>query len=216
MSTTTTKCKYEHLDLSTGDILLFENSTHDTWYESLYAWLIKKFTSSTYTHAAMVLKDPVWIKPELKGLYIYESGLEPTPDAEDGVKKFGVQLTPIDVALETGSPNVYVRRLLKGNECVTRDRLQEIHRITHNTLYDFFPIDLLNAAFHRQPDPRYQHTYAMFCSALVGFMCIKLKLMEEDVDFSEILPQDLSCHSTNKFVKWLSGIEYGEDTLLEF
>jgi len=208
--------QYNHLDLSTGDILLFENSSHDTWYESLYAWLIKKFTSSTYTHVAMVLRDPVWIKPELKGIYIYESGLEPTPDAEDGVKKFGVQLTPINVVLETGSSDIYVRRLLKGSEHITRDRLSEIHRITYNTIYDFFPIDLLNAVFHCQSDVRYQHTYAMFCSALVGFMCIKLKLMEEDIDFSEITPNDLSYRSTNNFVKWGSGVEYSEDTRLEF
>ena len=64
----------------------------------------------------------------LMGIFIYESGCEPTPDAEDGCRKLGVQLTPIDTVLNEGSPNVYVRRLLQGTENITRDRFGKYSR----------------------------------------------------------------------------------------
>ena len=36
----------------------------------------KYFTKSKYTHIAMILKDPSFTNPPLKGLYIIESGEE--------------------------------------------------------------------------------------------------------------------------------------------
>ena len=58
--------------------------------------LIKWGTHSDFTHVAMVLKDPTFIDPELKGYYVWESNWEGTRDPQDGDVKLGVQLISFD------------------------------------------------------------------------------------------------------------------------
>ena len=77
-------------NLKTGDLVLYDNGTCNP-----ISRLIKYFTNSNYTHIAMVLKDPDFIQPPLKGYYIWESGAENKPDPQDNKTKLGVQLTPI-------------------------------------------------------------------------------------------------------------------------
>mgnify|MGYP003314684960 CR=1 FL=1 len=48
----------------------------------------------------MVLRDPTYIDPKLKGLYIWESSEEKNPDPQDGKKKIGVQITPLKELLD--------------------------------------------------------------------------------------------------------------------
>ena len=60
----------------TGDILLYSTSL---WYSKI----IEKCTGSKYSHISIILRDPVYIDPKLKGLYILESGFEKTPDPTD-------------------------------------------------------------------------------------------------------------------------------------
>lgn len=201
-------------ELSTGDILLLKNSDpNKSWFITLYDTLINYFTQSPYTHTAMVLKDPTWIRDDLKGLYVYESGIEPLPDEEDGKQKFGVQLTSLDTVLSVGNPEVYVRYLEKGQELITTEILKQVHDETHNTLYDFFPQNLLRAAFHVQPDKNYQHTNAMFCSALVSFMCVRFNFLPQKTDWSEVSPADLSSNQTSNFIQFLDTVQYSEDIL---
>lgn len=202
-------------DLETGDILLFQNTDTSSRLVYYYDALIRYFTKSNYTHAAMVLKDPTWIREDLTGLFVYESSVEPEPDPEDNQKKFGVQLTPIDEVLSVGSPNVYVRKLTKGKELITLEKLKRIHDETHNTPYDFFPGDLLRAAFHTQPDRRTQHTDVMFCSALVSFMCVRFGFLPENTDWSEVSPADLSSEQTSDFICFLDAVEYASDLPLQ-
>ena len=45
------------------------------------------------------MKDPTFINPELKGIYVWESGWEGKPDPQDGFTKLGVQLTSLDTIL---------------------------------------------------------------------------------------------------------------------
>ena len=83
-------------DLETGDILLFSPSTKtEHGIMRFLDWMIQSTTDSSYTHVAFVLKDPTFINPVLKGLYIWESAYEGTPDPQDGKIKFGVQITPL-------------------------------------------------------------------------------------------------------------------------
>tara|TARA_Y100000817_G_scaffold37886_1_gene26087 strand:- start:34 stop:342 length:309 start_codon:yes stop_codon:yes gene_type:complete len=56
-------------NLKTGDILLFSYQGN-----SIFSSFIKYFTGSQITHVGMVLKDPVFIQPSLKGYYVWESG----------------------------------------------------------------------------------------------------------------------------------------------
>ena len=44
----------------------------------------------------MVLKDPEFIHPYLKGYYVWESNFEDSKDPQDGKIKFGVQITPLN------------------------------------------------------------------------------------------------------------------------
>ena len=195
--------------LDTGDILLLSSNTSSVFYR-VYDWFIRWFTNSDYTHTAMVLKDPTWIREDLKGLYVYESGTEPEPDAEDGKMKMGVQLTRLEEIVNYETPKVYVRRLVKGRERVTIERLKEIHERTHNTPYDWYPPNLINGALKIQPDPNEKHLDRVFCSALVCYMGVCCELFE-DQDWSECSPGDLSCYATTNYIRLKEGVEYGPD-----
>ena len=73
------------MELNTGDLLLF-NSHSSSFLSSLIKW----GTHSNYTHVAMILKDPTFIHPSLKGTFVWESSWEGTPDPQDGKVKLGV------------------------------------------------------------------------------------------------------------------------------
>ena len=96
-------------NLKTGDILLF--SYHG---DSLFSYLIKKFTHNKFTHVAMVHKDPEFIHPSLKGYYLWESGEENYPDPQDNKKKLGVQITPFEEIYQSyakTNSEIYLRRI---------------------------------------------------------------------------------------------------------
>ena len=77
-------------ELKTGDILLFNPSKNSNFLFNILDWGIRYFTSSEFTHVAMVLKDPQFINKNLKGTYIWESSWEGKPDPQDGKIKLGV------------------------------------------------------------------------------------------------------------------------------
>ena len=88
------KKSYSQLqNLKTGDLLLFESKPHNP-IDILDA-IIRYFTKSKLVHIGMILKDPSFISPPLKGLYLWESSWEGTPDPQDNKTKLGVQITPI-------------------------------------------------------------------------------------------------------------------------
>ena len=62
------------VNLKTGDILLFDYKAGGLF--GIFTKLIKYFTKSDYSHVAMVIKDPAFIHPSLKGTYIWESSWE--------------------------------------------------------------------------------------------------------------------------------------------
>ena len=98
-------------NLKTGDILLFDYEGGGSM--GIFSWLIKKATKSNITHVGMVLKDPVFINPTLKGYYVWESGWEGTPDPQDGKIKLGVQIAPLSQLLDSykNTGHVVVRRV---------------------------------------------------------------------------------------------------------
>ena len=61
-------------DCETGDILLY-NSQY--WYSRL----IEIGSGSKFSHISIILKDPTFINPNLKGTYILESSYEDIPDS---------------------------------------------------------------------------------------------------------------------------------------
>ena len=78
-------------NLKTGDLILFDNGGCNP-----LSLLIKYFTGSQITHIAMILKDPDFIAPPLKGYYVWESNYEGEPDPQDDKIKLHVQITPLD------------------------------------------------------------------------------------------------------------------------
>ena len=61
--------------LKTGDLILCVNR-ETTGLFGIFTSLIKWGTHSNFTHTGVILKDPSFIHPSLKGLYIWESSKE--------------------------------------------------------------------------------------------------------------------------------------------
>ncbi len=104
--------------LDTGDLLLFDNYSHGIF--GLFTSLIKFGTQSKYSHIGMVLKNPTFIHPSLKGTFVWESSYNGLPDPQDGKIKLGVQITPIHELIEEykkTNGHIYVRKLKIKREC---------------------------------------------------------------------------------------------------
>ena len=108
-------------NLETGDIILYSEKI-------FYERVIQYFTNSKYTHIAMMLKDPIYINPSLKGLYIIESGVESFNDAEDNEKKFGVQIVSFDKIMEKWEGEIFVRKLHYKRDKDFYKKLSEVHK----------------------------------------------------------------------------------------
>jgi hypothetical protein len=95
--------------LKTGDILLCDNLQQKGL--GLFGWLIKYATTSDFSHTAMIIIDPEFTNPPMKGIYVWQSGTADIPDAEDGIRKIGVQLTPFLEFVHNYYGKIYLRRL---------------------------------------------------------------------------------------------------------
>jgi len=193
--------------LQTGDILLFVEHPKNSIMK-LFTWMITTATHSEYSHAAVVLKDPTFIHPSLKGLFLWESSWEGTPDPQDNKIKLGVQITPIYQFLQNFAGQIYVRRLLKGSDLVKNDKLQKIHNVVYEKPYDIHIKDWVDAWNRTDSEP--QKTDRFWCSALVAYILVSLKFLPDETDWSIIRPSDLSSKST--YLKFCECCEYGEDT----
>lgn len=95
--------------LKTGDILLCDNFQQKGL--GLFGWLIKYATTSDFSHTGMIIIDPEFTDPPMKGIYVWQSGTADIPDAEDGKRKIGVQLTPFLEFVHNYYGKIYLRRL---------------------------------------------------------------------------------------------------------
>ena len=180
-------------ELKTGDIILFDYEGH-----SIISSLLKRFTKSNFTHVGMILKDPKFIHPSLKGLYVWESGKEDNPDPQDN-KKIGVQITPFleiyDKYKNTGS-KIYIRKI-KDNNIFTDENLKKIHGIVYDKPYDIVPLDWIEGYLQKDLNP--QKTNRFWCSALIGYIYTQLGILNPDTDWSILRPCDFSQDSQLKF-----------------
>ena len=97
--------------LKTGDLLLCDNLEQKGL--GLFGWLIKYGSQSDFSHIGMVVVNPdfTYLDKPLKGVYVWQSGTSEIPDAEDGKRKIGVQLSPIIDFITTYKGKIYLRRL---------------------------------------------------------------------------------------------------------
>ena len=196
----------EFTSLKTGDILLFDETSKSIFMKG-FEWIIKNGTNSVYSHVAVVLRDPTFIHPSLKGLYIWESSWEGKPDPQDGIEKLGVQITPFYEFLKHYMGKIYVRRLLKGEQQITDERLNKIHDVVYKKPYDLHIKDWINAWVQHDDDP--QKTNCFWCSALVAFILVGLGFLPDKTDWSIARPCDLSSNTNN--LVFCDNCSYGDD-----
>ena len=159
----------------------------------------------------MVLKDPVFINPSLKGYYVWESGWEGTPDPQDGKVKFGVQITPFEEIFQNykkKNGKIYVRRVTCPINLFTTEKLLQIHEIVYDKIYDIIPTDWIEAAFRRDDNP--QKTSRFWCSALVGYIYTQCGCLHPGTDWSMIRPSDF----VEDYLQYINDIELSELTEL--
>ena len=176
------------LDLKTGDIILF--SGHESGIFSMLSWFVKFFTHSNYSHIGVILKDPDFISPELKGYYVWESSWEGQADPQDGKRKLGVQITPLQEIIDNFKESIVTVRKINSNKEFTKQKLQEIHSVVYNKPYDIVPTDWIQALFRTDISP--QKTDRFWCSALVGYIYTKCNVLTDDTDWSILRPCDFS------------------------
>jgi len=180
--------------LKTGDILLFSYGGN-----SILSNLIKKCTHSEFTHVGMILKDPKFIHPSLKGYYISESGKKDEPDPQDNKKKIGVQITPFEEIYQSykkSNSEIYIRKISNNNN-FTNNNLKKIHDIVYDKPYDIIPLDWLEGYLQEDEDP--QKTSRFWCSALLGYIYTQLDILDKNTDWSILRPCDFSDNSELKF-----------------
>ncbi len=194
------------VDFQTGDILLFSNKKF--WFSRIVEW----FTSSKYSHVGMVFKDPKFTEPTLEGLYLFESGTESTPDAENGRIKFGVQVQPLKEIIADYDGEVYYRKLTCDRDEVFYDNMAKIHSAVHNLPYDTDPIDMIRA-LNGQLDCNHlsevQRETKYWCSALMAYAFVKLGYLPGSTPWTLILPKQFAsnCADRLKFINCQLGDE---------
>lgn len=193
--------------LQTGDLLLFASSSNQHSVVGIFDWIIRTATHSPYSHVALVLRDPAFISPSLKGLYIWESSWEGSPDPQDGKTKLGVQITPLHESLRNFKGHVYVRKLEKGRDRITDATLRSVHDVVYDKPYDVHVRDWVSAWLRKDAQP--QKTDRFWCSALVTYFMVQFGFIENTVDWSIIRPADLSSAST--YLTWKPTCRYGKD-----
>lgn len=194
----------------TGDILLFNHLSGGIF--GVFTSLIKFFTTSKYSHCAFVLRDPVWLDPNLKGLYIWESSWEGTPDPQDGKKKLGVQITPFDVVynhLINKDTEVYWRKLsIPPGRKLSIKKFKKIHNVVYDKPYDLHLKDWIEKIEHKDSKP--QKTDRFWCSALLGYIYTELGILQSTTDWSFLAPSDFSA-KYNGALTFINDYDFIED-----
>jgi len=178
--------------LETGDILLFHGTNY--WFSTMVEYV----TGSAYSHVAMVVRDPTDLDPNLKGLYMIESGREHFPDAIRHRITFGVQIVDLIEVIKLYTGTIYYRKLhFSNNQTIEMQNRLSMEAILSNKIwplikdspYDRNPWDLLKAGFGIKWGNN-NRTDAYFCSALVCFLLEKFGLITIPTEWDLIQPKD--------------------------
>ena len=179
-----------HESLNTGDLILCDDLEYKDW--GIFSWFIKFATKSDFSHVAMVVKDPDFTDPPMKGTYVWMSGTSNAPDPEDNTMKFGVQFVPFDEYVRTYGGKLYLRKLhcWKHYELFTKENLKKIHDVVYDKPYDVVITDWIE--LYCKKDPRPQKTSRFVCSAFIGYVYTQLTLLPEDTDWDLLYPSYFS------------------------
>ena len=190
-------------DLNTGDILLFHHTKNcSSCYNSIFSCvtgLIEYYTQSEFSHVAMVVRDPEFTTPPLKGLYVLESSFELFPDVEDHRYKLGVELEDFDKVIKNSGGDVYIRKLnCERNEDFYKT-LDEIHTDVYNKPYDALPRDWVDAVLHKYSGSNAQSTKHFWCSALVAYIYVRWGFLPSYTPWSLVSPKMFGSETDTKY-----------------
>ena len=178
----------------TGDILLYNGTT---WLGKV----IEYFTGSNYSHVAIILRDPIYIDPKLKGLYVLESGEENIPDSLTGKKILGVQITPLANTLDyfknSWTASLYHRQLDCNRDNKFEEKLKELVNKTEGEPYDLCIFDWFRAKFDIEIG-NVQITKRFWCSALIAYLYVELGFLDKDLPWSMIEPRQFSYYENKR------------------
>lgn len=178
--------------METGDLLLFHGSNF--WFSYVVEWA----TWSEFSHIGIVLKDPTWIRPDLKGIYMLESGTEKFPDAVEHKIHYGIQVVSMEKLMSNYCGRVYFKKLNRpdvGSELpvgVASSFDQVVNHVwkkIEDLPYDDDLWDLMRAEFGIKWGDMHRMN-KFFCSALVTFLYERFGLFKSDVNWDSILPED--------------------------
>jgi len=178
----------------TGDILLYNSNT-------FVGRTIEVLSFSKFSHISIILRDPIYINPELKGLYILESGSEQIDDVISGKKVIGVQVIPLEYVLNQYENGNYGYLYYRKLEC---DRGEEFHKKmkdiilkTDGTCYDINPVDWIKAEFQIELGNE-QKDNTFWCSALVTYVYIQLGFLDNSLPWTIIAPRRFSYYENER------------------
>lgn len=196
---TPTKLKNKEISLNemisqcnTGDIVLFNS-------DSIIGKLIKKATESIFTHVGIILRNPSFIKEEKEDikLYLYNSDGPFTEDVEKEETKSGVQVIDLISKLKNFKGDIFYRKLIYDTDKIKfiNEKLEYIHSIHYNTYYDYMPNNWLGAYLSINHYSELSKVFSsprrldrMFCSAFVAYIYTQLGILNQDTEWSFVIP----------------------------
>ena len=199
--------------LETGDLLLFSAS------QGCFQKAIQCASCSIYNHAAIVLKDPTWLRNDLYGYYVLESTLDNSVDVLTNKYIFGVQIQTLDNALkpykDTGG-HVYVRHLNCDRTQAFYNSFENIIRNVEGKPYDIILRDWIHAEIYLQLEKvnykccgfkrRWlQRNNTFWCSAICCEVYVKLGLLDPSTPWTVISPKELGEETCDKKLQWING-----------
>lgn len=191
-----------------GDIILFSEKSY--YFSRLIEW----WTRSEYSHVGMILVDPTYLHPSLKGIFVWESGWQSFPDADDESKcTFGVRLTRFDDYISKYNGSIQIRSINKPLTNEHIETLKYLYQKYQHKPYDTDWFDWVKVAFHIKAGYNYQ-TDRFFCSAWVMFVLCKLGLVTTSIHPWDLCkPCDLSSNKlTDKDMN--NGYSYSKEDIL--
>ncbi len=172
-------------EFETGDIVLFSDISY------IPSKLIEYFTDSKYSHCGLILKDPIYINPSFKGLYVFEStGPGKIHDSEDNKCKMGVQIRKFEDVYNDYNGAVFWRKLHTTRNEEFYKIITNIHKEVHNKPYDTNPLHWFESLLNVKLSNVHM-TNRFFCSALVTYVYSKLDLVDVNIPWDMIRPKDL-------------------------
>ena len=127
--------------------------------------------------------------------------MEDVPDSLSGKKVIGVQVIPLEHALDhyknSWVGGVYYRKLTCERNDEFREKIKTIVKKTDGIKYDLWIGDWLRALFDVELGDR-QLTSRFWCSALVAYLYVELGFLDKTLEWSMIAPRQFSYYENKR------------------